>query len=186
MANSSKPVRDPLLPLTHYQKLNKQQPKSKTAFALWTPIVILLVVAVSGIFLLNREIQALNQEANATPLPTIAEEQEPIMTPVQASPSAAVTQEGQFCGGIAAIQCGEGFTCQLDGTYPDAGGTCVSADKKAPTVRQPARSDLPVSSAPVSQAPAEAVMCTMDSMQCPDGSWVGRSGPQCEFKCPGQ
>lgn len=29
-------------------------------------------------------------------------------------------------------------------------------------------------------------MCTMDAMQCPDGSWVGRSGPNCEFVCGGQ
>lgn len=28
------------------------------------------------------------------------------------------------------------------------------------------------------------VMCTLDAMQCPDGSWVGRSGPNCEFMCP--
>ena len=28
------------------------------------------------------------------------------------------------------------------------------------------------------------VMCTMDAMQCADGSWVGRSGPNCEFVCP--
>lgn len=30
----------------------------------------------------------------------------------------------------------------------------------------------------------EAVMCTMDARQCPDGSYVGRTGPQCEFVCP--
>jgi hypothetical protein len=29
-------------------------------------------------------------------------------------------------------------------------------------------------------------MCTMDAMQCPDGSWVGRSGPNCEFVCGDQ
>ncbi|MCR4279496.1 MAG: hypothetical protein NUV78_02025 [Candidatus Zambryskibacteria bacterium] len=28
------------------------------------------------------------------------------------------------------------------------------------------------------------VTCTMDAMQCPDGSYVGRSGPKCEFVCP--
>src|SRR3989344_5379111 len=26
--------------------------------------------------------------------------------------------------------------------------------------------------------------CTMDAMQCPDGTYVGRTGPTCEFKCP--
>lgn len=32
--------------------------------------------------------------------------------------------EGDFCGGIAAIQCPVGQHCELDGDYPDAGGTC--------------------------------------------------------------
>ena len=26
--------------------------------------------------------------------------------------------------------------------------------------------------------------CTMEAMQCPDGSYVGRTGPDCEFVCP--
>lgn len=30
------------------------------------------------------------------------------------------------------------------------------------------------------------VACTMDAMQCPDGSFVGRSGPNCEFVCPSE
>lgn len=30
------------------------------------------------------------------------------------------------------------------------------------------------------------VVCTADAMQCPDGSWVGRTGPNCEFVCPGE
>lgn len=28
------------------------------------------------------------------------------------------------------------------------------------------------------------IMCTQDAKQCADGSWVGRSGPNCEFVCP--
>lgn len=33
----------------------------------------------------------------------------------------------------------------------------------------------------------EAVMCTMDAKQCPDGSFVSRTGPNCEFApCPGE
>ena len=28
------------------------------------------------------------------------------------------------------------------------------------------------------------VACTMDAFQCPDGSYVGRSAPNCEFVCP--
>lgn len=30
----------------------------------------------------------------------------------------------------------------------------------------------------------EGVMCTMDAMICPDGSTVGRTGPNCQFVCP--
>lgn len=31
----------------------------------------------------------------------------------------------------------------------------------------------------------EQIACTMDAKQCPDGSYVGRSGPRCEFApCP--
>ncbi len=30
-------------------------------------------------------------------------------------------------GGIAALPCQAGYTCKLDGTYPDAGGTCVKS-----------------------------------------------------------
>jgi peptidoglycan hydrolase-like protein with peptidoglycan-binding domain len=29
----------------------------------------------------------------------------------------------------------------------------------------------------------EITYCTMDAMQCPDGRWIGRSGPNCQFDC---
>ena len=29
----------------------------------------------------------------------------------------------------------------------------------------------------------EQVFCTQDAMLCPDGSYVGRTGPNCEFLC---
>jgi Immunoglobulin-like domain of bacterial spore germination len=32
--------------------------------------------------------------------------------------------------------------------------------------------------------PEDQVMCTMDAKQCPDGSYVGRTGAKCEFVCP--
>lgn len=33
----------------------------------------------------------------------------------------------------------------------------------------------------------ESVYCTADAMECPDGSYVGRVGPTCNFAaCPGQ
>ncbi len=46
------------------------------------------------------------------------------------------------------------------------------------TVRTPSPAALP----PVVEEPG--TMCTMDAMQCPDGSYVGRTGPHCEFVCP--
>ena len=30
----------------------------------------------------------------------------------------------------------------------------------------------------------EPMACTMDAMMCPDGTAVGRTGPNCEFVCP--
>ena len=39
----------------------------------------------------------------------------------------------------------------------------------------------------LSATPAHApgpVACTADAMQCPDGTWVGRTGPDCTFVCP--
>ena len=33
----------------------------------------------------------------------------------------------------------------------------------------------------------EPVFCTMEAKLCPDGSYVGREGPKCEFaKCKGE
>ena len=37
------------------------------------------------------------------------------------------------------------------------------------------------------QAPTDEqdlIACTADAMECPDGSFVGRTGPDCEFVCP--
>lgn len=33
---------------------------------------------------------------------------------------------------------------------------------------------------------SDPVECTDDARQCPDGTYVGRSGPNCEFVCPAQ
>ena len=40
---------------------------------------------------------------------------------------------------------------------------------------------------PVTPAPNDGggIACTQEAKQCPDGSYVGRSGPRCEFAaCP--
>lgn len=33
--------------------------------------------------------------------------------------------EGKFCGGFAGVACPKGYSCKLDGKYPDAGGVCI-------------------------------------------------------------
>lgn len=49
----------------------------------------------------------------------------------------------------------------------------------------------PNKQAPRTESPqdegGEQVACTMDAKLCPDGSAVGRQGPNCEFApCPGE
>lgn len=39
------------------------------------------------------------------------------------------TTKNNFCGGIAAVKCPLGLKCQLDGSFPDAGGHCVGLVK---------------------------------------------------------
>ena len=48
--------------------------------------------------------------------------------------------------------------------------------------------NIPITYVTPTPAPIqEGVACTMDALLCPDGSYVGRSGPNCEFtKCPGE
>jgi hypothetical protein len=41
------------------------------------------------------------------------------------APGKKLSKEGEFCGGIAGFMCEKGLTCQMEGNYPDAGGTCV-------------------------------------------------------------
>lgn len=40
-------------------------------------------------------------------------------------------KENEFCGGIAAFQCEDGFTCKMSGDFPDAGGTCTKEEVQA-------------------------------------------------------
>jgi uncharacterized lipoprotein YajG len=39
-------------------------------------------------------------------------------------------------------------------------------------------------STPDKTQPPQTTVCSQDAKQCSDGSWVGRSGPNCEFACP--
>ena len=47
------------------------------------------------------------------------------------------------------------------------------------------KAEAPLSEMPLSKDNNQ-VVCTMEAKLCPDGSYVGRSGPKCEFAaCPG-
>lgn len=47
--------------------------------------------------------------------------------------------------------------------------------------------NIPISPVPTVAPIENGVACTMDALLCPDGSYVGRSGPNCEFTaCPGE
>ena len=55
-----------------------------------------------------------------------------------------------------------------------------TSDPTPPT--SPARTPSPIpSSSPPTGNPS---ICTQEAKQCPDGSWVGRTGPDCQFECP--
>ncbi len=52
-------------------------------------------------------------------------------------------------------------------------------------ISQPNTTRLPGKPAPTTQ-PQEPTYCTQDAMLCPDGSYVGRVPPSCQFAaCPG-
>jgi hypothetical protein len=93
-------------------------------------------------------------------------------------PSYGCTKEARVCS---------------DGTIVTRSGpSCTFAECPSDRI-----TDLTPSSTPPSETPSPApietappspgdkiVACTMDAKQCPDGSYVGRSGPNCEFVCP--
>ncbi len=143
----AKAVRDPLLPLTHYQKIGKQPIKSKNPYTIWVLVALILILVGAGIMFLHREIEALNKETDIMAQPTIEVTESPKVTETPVS---------------------------------------IEPTKVAPT-KSTVIPTLPMSTQAPAASPTEAMtLCTQEAMQCPDGSWVGRTGPQCEFKCPGQ
>jgi len=60
---------------------------------------------------------------NEVPKAEIILPQEPIQKEVK-------VEQPKFCGGIAGLTCPEGYSCKLDGDYPDAGGSCVLEEAK--------------------------------------------------------
>jgi len=80
--------------------------------------------------------------------------------------------DSQMCGGFAGISCPSGYSCQLDGVYPDAAGHCV-ADAPVHTAKDAGR----VESGP-----------SVDSGPSDEGGIDAESAPRCGgfagFVCP--
>ncbi len=84
-------------------------------------------------------------------------------------------EDGSFVG-RGGINC-EFTSCSL------AAAHTKNNDTKAASSTATKPSDGEKKGGVVSEQP---MFCTMDAKQCPDGSYVGRSGPKCEFAvCPG-
>lgn len=70
---------------------------------------------------------------------------------------------------------------------PTTKPTCTprpSCFDTVPRCLMPETSDMCPPSPTPSPKSNGVVFCTQDAKQCPDGAWVGRSGPNCEFACP--
>lgn len=85
-------------------------------------IVVLLVFLASvallssmALFVQNIQLKK-DSDVNQKPFPTSSY---PSVTAMPPQPNST------FCGGIAGLACSEGYICQYEEDYPDAGGTCV-------------------------------------------------------------
>ncbi len=57
----------------------------------------------------------------------------------------------------------------------------------SPIIVDPSPQYPPLQDPSPNPIPPEPVFCTMDAKMCPDGSYVGRVPPSCQFAaCPGQ
>lgn len=88
-------------------------------------IVVFVLLSVTGLlafqnYQLQSQISLLESKINTKPTP--------VSTPTTAPTPTEV--EGRFCGGIAGLACPSGFSCKLDGSYPDAGGKCEASNKE--------------------------------------------------------
>ena len=87
------------------------KPKSTKAVK-WILILIGIIVLINLVgFGLTKLIKPKNNSQNPTPYES----------PTNYSPE----NESSICGGIAGKTCQEGYTCILEGNYPDASGTCI-------------------------------------------------------------
>ena len=108
-----------------------------------------------------------------------------------------ITQNGNTsCIADAAYVCKSG-TWTIEGTYPPplsciSGGTSYPEGSRLGCVTQNGNTSclgdamhICRSGAWTIESTYPPVACTMDAMMCPDGTYVGRTGPNCQFVCPG-
>jgi PKD repeat protein len=81
--------------------------------------------------------------------------------------------------------CSNAASGNLRHTYTAAGSYTATLYKDTcPTGAQCFVGPLPVGTATITVSSASSgTICTMDAMRCPDGTYVGRSGPSCAFDC---
>ncbi|MDH5533554.1 MAG: hypothetical protein OEX81_03960 [Candidatus Pacebacteria bacterium] len=91
-------------------------------------------------------------------------------------PSRNVINKGASLKGYEITQGGvHAFTC--------SNSTCTNTDKIS--IAKPPVTTTDSTQTNNNQTGTEQVRCTQDAKQCPDGSFVSRSGPNCEFaSCP--
>ena len=102
------------------KELTTVTPVSKT-------VALIMFIALPIIaFLFGMRYQTMLVEQNNQPLSIIS----PTLICATPSPiSPTKTQGDLFCGGIAGKLCPSGYNCRYEGTYPDAGGTCIKEKK---------------------------------------------------------
>jgi len=141
--------------------LMDQTPKPKNNFLV--PLAVLLVVVSLGLlgfwayknFLSNQQANQSTNQSSTSPIPVATpittnecvdkgsldctNEPELSFKCTQEYQDWAVAncpgwEEGQFCGGITGRVCPEGYSCKLDGNYPDAGGVCTKLIEQTPPI----------------------------------------------------
>ena len=69
-------------------------------------------------------------------------------------------------------------------TFPQSG--IETEQNVQPSTPKPSEPQNPSNEVIIGGGKGGAIACTMDAKMCPDGTYVGRTGPSCEFTpCPG-
>jgi len=92
------------------------------------------------------------------------------------------TQEARLCPDKSYVH-RSGPSCDFE--------TCPSTNSRIEEITVPTSTPVavkhepPTPTPPTTKPPKGGYACTMEAKQCPDGSYVGRTGPSCEFTaCP--